>query len=104
MGRSDRVHAGFYLAGYLLEDLASLAATENLRSDNGKLQDELLEREGFDTLLETAVLIVRWRQHTNTIRPHSALGYRPPAPPGVAAPCVRMAYASANARGCSIGG
>ena len=28
----------------------------------------------------------RWRQHTNTIRPHSALGYRPPAPPGVAAP------------------
>ena len=28
----------------------------------------------------------RWRQHTNTIRPHSALGYRPPAPPGVAGP------------------
>ena len=32
------------------------------------------------------VLFVRWRQHTNTIRPHSALGYRPPAPPGVAGP------------------
>lgn len=33
MGRSDRGHAGFHLAGYLLEDLAGLAATENLRSD-----------------------------------------------------------------------
>ena len=57
------------------------------------LRDELLEREAFDTLLEAKVLIERWRQHYNTIRPHSALGYRPPAPPGVAAPCVRMAYA-----------
>ena len=68
------------------------------------LRDELLEREAFDTLLEAKVLIERWRQHYNTIRPHSALGYRPPAPPGVASPCVRMAYASANARGWSIGG
>ena len=33
MGRSDRAHAGFYRAGYLLEDLAGLAATQNLRSD-----------------------------------------------------------------------
>ena len=33
MGRSDRAHAGFYRAGYLLEDLAGLAATENLLSD-----------------------------------------------------------------------
>ena len=33
MGRSDRAHAGFHCAGYLLEDLASLAPTENLRSD-----------------------------------------------------------------------
>ena len=44
------------------------------------LRDELLEREAFDTLLEAKVLIERWRQHYNTIRPHSALGYRPPAP------------------------
>ena len=50
------------------------------------LRNELLEREAFDTLLEAKLLIERWRQH-NTIRPHSALGYRPPAPPGVAAPC-----------------
>ena len=57
------------------------------------LRDELLEWEAFDTLLEAKVLFERWRQHTNTIRPHSALGYRPPAPPGVAAPCVRFGYA-----------
>jgi len=44
------------------------------------LRDELLAREAFDTLLEAKVLIERWRQHYNTIRPHSALGYRPPAP------------------------
>ena len=33
MGRSDRAHAGFYRAGYLLEDLAGLAPTEKLLSD-----------------------------------------------------------------------
>jgi hypothetical protein len=51
-----------------------------IESFNGKLQDELLEREIFDTLLEAKVLIERWRQEYNTIRPHSSLGYRPPAP------------------------
>jgi putative transposase len=51
-----------------------------VESFNGKLRDELLEREAFDTLLEAKVLIERWRQHYNTVRPHSALGYRPPAP------------------------
>ena len=53
-----------------------------IESFNGTLRDELLEREAFDTLLEAKVLIERWRQHYNTIRPHSALGYRPPAPEG----------------------
>ena len=47
---------------------------------NGKLRGELLAREAFDTLLDAKVLIERWRQHSNTIRPQSALGYRPPAP------------------------
>ena len=50
------------------------------RASFDMLRDELLEREAFDTLLEAKVLIERWRQHYNTIRPHSALGYRPPAP------------------------
>ena len=51
-----------------------------VESFNGKLRDELLKRESFDTLLEAKVLIERWRQTYNTVRPHSALGYRPPAP------------------------
>ncbi len=49
-------------------------------SFNGKLRDELLNGEIFDTLLEAKVLIERWRREYNTIRPHSALGYVPPAP------------------------
>ena len=49
-------------------------------SFNGKLRDELLDREVFDTLLEAKVLIERWRVLYNTVRPHSSLGYRPPAP------------------------
>lgn len=49
-------------------------------SFNGKLQDELLKGEIFYTLKEAQVLIERWRIDYNTIRPHSSLGYRPPAP------------------------
>ena len=49
-------------------------------SFNGRLRDELLNCEQFDTLLEAKVLIERWRRHYNTIRPHGSLGYRPPAP------------------------
>ena len=51
-----------------------------VESFNGKLRDELLAREVFDTLLEAKVLIERWRRAYNTVRPHSSLGYRPPAP------------------------
>ena len=51
-----------------------------IESFNGKLRDELLKREVFDTLFEAQVLIERWRQEYNTVRPHSSLGYRPPAP------------------------
>ena len=54
-----------------------------LGSFNGKLRDELLAREVFDTLLEAKVLVARWRRHYNAVRPHSALGYRPPAPEAV---------------------
>jgi len=51
-----------------------------IESFNGKLRDELLNGEIFDTLLEAKVLIERWRKEYNTIRPHSSLGYRPPVP------------------------
>jgi putative transposase len=54
-----------------------------LESFNGKLRDELLAREIFDTLLEAKVLVARWRRHYNAVRPHSSLGYRPPAPEAV---------------------
>jgi transposase InsO family protein len=49
----------------------------------GKLRDELLNGEIFYTLNEARVLIEDWRQHYNTIRPHSSLGYRPPAPEAI---------------------
>ena len=52
-------------------------------SFNGKLRDELLAREIFYTLEEAKVLIEKWRREYNEIRPHSALGYRPPAPAAV---------------------
>ena len=49
-------------------------------SFNGRLRDELLNGEVFYTLKEAQVMIERWRHHYNHIRPHSALGYKPPAP------------------------
>lgn len=51
-----------------------------IESFNGRIRDELLNAEIFDTLLEAKVLIERWRQEYNTVRPHSSLNYRPPAP------------------------
>ena len=51
-----------------------------VESFNGKLRDELLDREIFYTLTEAKILIERWRREYNKVRPHSALGYRPPAP------------------------
>jgi putative transposase len=51
-----------------------------VESFNGRLRDELLNREIFTTLFEAKVLIEGWRREYNEIRPHSSLGYRPPAP------------------------
>jgi transposase InsO family protein len=49
-------------------------------SFNGKQRDELLNGEIFCSLKEAQILIEQWRNHYNTVRPHSSLGYRPPAP------------------------
>ena len=49
-------------------------------SFNGKLRDECLNGEIFYSLKEATVVIEQWRKHYNTIRPHSSLHYRPPAP------------------------
>jgi transposase InsO family protein len=51
-----------------------------IESFNGKLRDELLNREVFYTLTEAKILIEQSRKEYNQIRPHSSLGYRPPAP------------------------
>lgn len=51
-----------------------------IESFNGKLRDELLNGEIFMALFEAQVLTENWRRQYNHIRPHSALGYRPPAP------------------------
>ncbi len=49
----------------------------------GRFRDELLNGEIFDTLLEARVLIELWRREYNWKRPHSSLGYRPPAPEAI---------------------
>ena len=49
-------------------------------SFNGTRRDACRNRERFDTLLEAPILIAGWRREDNPIRPHRALGYRPPAP------------------------
>jgi transposase InsO family protein len=54
-----------------------------IESFNGKLRDGLLNGEIFTTLLEAKVLIENWRREYNTIRPHSSLGYKPPAPEAI---------------------
>jgi putative transposase len=51
-----------------------------IESFNGKLRDELLNGEIFDTILEARVVTEAWRKHYNTIRTHSSLGYRAPVP------------------------
>jgi len=49
-------------------------------SFNGRLRDELLNGEIFYSLREAQVVIEAWRLEYNRVRPHSSLGYQPPAP------------------------
>ncbi len=51
-----------------------------IESFNGKLRDELLDGEVFYTMTDVKVLTAQYRQIYNQVRPHSSLGYRPPAP------------------------
>lgn len=52
-------------------------------SFNGRLRDECLNGELFYSLKEAQVIIEDWREHYNHIRPHSSLGYKPPAPKAI---------------------
>jgi transposase InsO family protein len=58
-------------------------------SFNSKLRDELLKGEIFYTLKEAQIVIENWRRHYNTVRPHSSLGYKPPAPEAVLWPAAQ---------------
>ncbi len=51
-----------------------------VESVNSKLRVELLNGEIFYSLAEAKIAIETWCRHYNTKRPHSSLGYRPPAP------------------------
>jgi putative transposase len=64
------------------------------RASNSKLRDELLNGEIFYTLEEARVVIEGWRQHYNTVRPHSSLGYKPPAPEAISWPASHPGPAS----------
>ncbi len=48
-----------------------------------RFRDEFLNGEVFYSLREAQILIENWRGHYNTVRPHSSLGYRPPAPESI---------------------
>ena len=63
-------------------------------SFNARLRDELLNGEIFYSLAEAKVVIETWRRHYNTARPHSSLGYRPPAPQVVQWPAAPSGPAS----------
>ena len=67
-------------------------------SFNGSLRDELLNGEIFYSLAEAQILIEAWRRHYNTVRPHSSLGYRPPAPEAVPWPAPPSGSATLHLR------
>lgn len=67
-------------------------------SFNGSLRDELLNGEIFYSLAEAQILIAAWRRHYNTVRPHSSLGYRPPASEAVPWPVPPSGSATLHLR------
>jgi transposase InsO family protein len=78
-----RGHLGKVGVDTLLIEPGSPWENGYVESFNGKFRAELLNRKLFDTLLEAQVLVECWRHEYNTFRPHSALGYRPPAPEAI---------------------
>ena len=71
-----------------------------IESFNGKLRDELLNLEIFDTMLQANVLIERWRRHYNEVRPHSSLNYRPPAPEAISPASSLATFAALKPPNC----
>lgn len=71
-----------------------------MKSLISKLRDEVLNGENFHTAAEARVLIGRWREHDDRVRPHGVLRYRPPAPGAITAgshvSCVDSGLNSGN--------
>lgn len=67
-------------------------------SFNSKLRDELLNGEIFYSLAEAKVIIEAWRRYYNTERPHSSLGYKPPAPEAIIWPVPPRGSAPSSAQ------
>jgi putative transposase len=65
---------------------------------NGSMRDELMNGEIFYILAEAQILIEAWRTHYNTVRPHSSLGYRPPAPEAAMPPWLPSGSATLHLR------
>jgi putative transposase len=63
-------------------------------SFNSKLRDELLNGEIFYSLKEAQIIVKQWRHHYNTLRPHSALGYKPPAPQTIQPDKIHLDHAA----------
>src|SRR5258708_27894205 len=70
-------------------NLGALGKNGYCESFNGKLRDELLNGEIFYTMKEAQIVMENWRRHYNTVRPHSSLGYRPPAPEALVWPATK---------------
>src|SRR5215204_5335187 len=60
-----------------------------------------LDGEVFYSLAEAKVVIENWRRHYNIGRPHSALGYKPPAPEVILWPASPATRAVAQNRSCT---
>ena len=98
MARQDRRHDALHRARFTLgERLQREVGFAALRV-NRSLRDELLNGEIFYSLAEARVLIEAWRRHYNTVRPHSSLGYRKPAPEAVPSPVPPYGSATLHLR------
>ena len=91
MGRAEGVKTLYIAPGSPWEN----GYNESLKRS---LRDELLNGEIFYSLAEAKVLIESWRRHYNTVRPHSSLGYRPPAPEAATPPLSASGSASLHLR------
>ena len=83
-------YESLFVMGILIITTHNLADNGYIESFNGRMRDELLNGEIFYTLKEAEILIEIWRKEYNTVRPHSALGYKPPVPAAIMVPATQF--------------